>query len=150
MNMKQYQAEAAATKSNVFYYPHCGDTVAVIRKPDLLPVDILHAVMGVSTEAGELLDVAKKAMFYGKDVDLINLDEEIGDVLWYIAIYCNARGTTIEELAHMNNQKLKVRFPDKFSTFHANNRDLEAERKSLETNTKFPDGMQPPFSLIDD
>jgi NTP pyrophosphatase (non-canonical NTP hydrolase) len=138
MDMKQYQAEVKATKSDVFFMPIHKFMPAPTSAN--IPIDVLHAIVGISTESGELLDVAKKAMFYGKAVDFVNLDEEMGDVLWYIAIYANARGTTIEELARVNNQK---RFPDKFTTYHANNRNLPAERANLEFNTgKFPDGMQ--------
>jgi NTP pyrophosphatase (non-canonical NTP hydrolase) len=121
MDILTYQREAAATKSNVFYPPN-----------NQAAIDALHAAMGACTEAGELLDQFKKVLFYGKQIDLVNLDEEIGDILWYIAIYANARGTTIEALAELNNKKLTTRFPDKFTEFHANNRDLDAERQVLE------------------
>jgi hypothetical protein len=40
--------------------------------------DLLHGGMGVATEAGELLDVIKKHHAYGKEIDLVNLREEIG------------------------------------------------------------------------
>lgn len=139
MDINQYQKEANATKSDMFACPvfsqyryQNNDQVTDAN----IDVDVLHAVVGISTEAGELLDVAKKAMFYGKPVDYVNLDEEMGDVLWYIAIYANQRGTTIEKLAEVNNAKLKARFPNKFTAFHANNRDLFIERGILENGSK--------------
>lgn len=95
-------------------------------------VDILHAVIGLATEAGELLDPFKKAMFYGKTVDLVNTDEEIGDILWYVAIYLNARGLTFEQVMQQNIDKLRVRYPEKFTSEAAINRDLTAERDALE------------------
>lgn len=99
---------------------------------------LLHAAMGLTTEAGEFMDGLKKALFYGRMVDEVNLREEIGDLLWYIAIACDALDTTIEmEMARVI-QKLMTRYPDKFENFLANNRDLEAERAVLEQ----PDGAR--------
>lgn len=119
MNPEQYINEAQMTKSDQY---NTG-----------IDPDVVHAIIGISTESGELLDVIKKFMFYGKDIDWVNLDEEIGDVLWYVAIYLKARGLTLEEAMAKNNAKLKARFPDKFSTEKAINRDLETERKILES-----------------
>jgi NTP pyrophosphatase (non-canonical NTP hydrolase) len=98
--------------------------------------DLMHAIIGIATEGAELLDPIKKMMFYGKQLDAVNLDEEVGDVLWYIAIYCTARGTTIEQIAEMNNKKLKSRYPEKFSKEKALKRDLKEERKVMEENLR--------------
>jgi len=95
-------------------------------------VDIVHAVIGISTEAGELLDPIKKNMFYGKPLDLVNLDEEIGDVMWYVGIYLHHRGISLESVLAKNNAKLRARYPEKFTNELAENRDLELERKILE------------------
>jgi NTP pyrophosphatase (non-canonical NTP hydrolase) len=97
--------------------------------------DLLHGGMGVATEAGELLDVIKKHHAYGKEIDLVNLREEIGDVLWYLALLCRATGTTLDQVAYRNIDKLRVRYPQKFTTINALNRDLETERRSLESVT---------------
>lgn len=118
MQADQYQAEANATNSNKFHID--------------IDQDIIHAAIGIATEAGEFLDPIKKSMFYGKPVDLVNMDEEVGDILWYIAIYLNARGLTFERIFAQNNAKLKKRYPDKFNEHQALNRDLLGERKVLE------------------
>jgi NTP pyrophosphatase (non-canonical NTP hydrolase) len=94
---------------------------------------ILHACMGTTTEAGELVDACKKSMFYGKTLDKVNLAEEAGDVLWYIAILCDELGVTFEELFEVNIAKLKKRYGEKFSDDKAENRDLTAEREILES-----------------
>lgn len=99
--------------------------------------DLLHGGMGVATEAGELLDVVKKQHAYGKEIDLVNLREEIGDVLWYLALLCRATGTTLDQVAYRNIDKLRTRYPHKFSQAHALNRNLGAERASLESDSKF-------------
>ena len=41
---------------------------------------IIHSAMGCATEAGELLDSVKKHIFYGRELDTVNLQEEIGDM----------------------------------------------------------------------
>lgn len=46
-----------------------------------------HAAYGLVTESGELIDNYKRHIFYGKELDLTNLKEEIGDLLWYVAVY---------------------------------------------------------------
>lgn len=47
--------------------------------------DLLHMKMGIVTELAELVDAYKKNLAYGKELDLVNIGEEIADVFWYIA-----------------------------------------------------------------
>lgn len=94
--------------------------------------DIKHGIYGLITELGEFTDVIKKRDFYKKEVDRTNLIEELGDSLWYIAILCRGLGITLEEVANININKLKARFPNKFSEDAAKNRDLQKERDILE------------------
>jgi NTP pyrophosphatase (non-canonical NTP hydrolase) len=93
---------------------------------------ILHACMGTVTESAELIDACKKSMFYGKTLDKVNLAEEAGDILWYIAVLCDELNITFEELFEVNINKLKKRYGDKFSDEKAENRDIDSERKILE------------------
>jgi len=96
----RYQRDVARTVSRSFH--------------DIDP-DILHAALGVASEAGEFADPVKKAIFYGKPVDLVNMDEEVGDILWYLALYCNTRGIIMGELMDRNIAKLRKRYPEKFT-----------------------------------
>jgi NTP pyrophosphatase (non-canonical NTP hydrolase) len=93
---------------------------------------ILHAVMGLATESGELLDAMKKHIFYGKELDFVNLLEEHGDLFWYAAILADAVGFTFEESMERNIAKLKARYPNKFTEESALIRDLNNERNILE------------------
>ncbi len=93
---------------------------------------LLHAGMGMATESGEFLDQLKKHLFYGKDLDETNLIEELGDLMWYIAVAASALGVTIEKFQRLNIDKLKARYPERFSEERAENRDLDVERKVLE------------------
>jgi NTP pyrophosphatase (non-canonical NTP hydrolase) len=93
---------------------------------------LLHAMIGACTETGELQDMVKKALIYNKPFDRVNVLEECGDTLWYLALALDAAGYTMAECMERNIEKLRVRFPDKFTFKGANNRDLDAERVSLE------------------
>lgn len=96
-------------------------------------IRLLHAAMGMVTEAAEFLDNLKKHIFYGKMIDYTNLAEEIGDQMWYVAIGCDAIEVKIDDVLDNNILKLKTRYPERFDAKSALNRDLEAERKILES-----------------
>lgn len=93
---------------------------------------LLHAGIGLSTEAGEFLDALKKHIFYGKELDRVNLAEEMGDLFWYLAIVSDELGVEMSDVMERNIEKLKARYGEKFSEEKAENRDLETERKILE------------------
>lgn len=93
---------------------------------------IEHAIMGLVTESGELMDVVKKTKLYNREVDKVNLVEEMGDVMWYLAVMADALGVTFEDAWQKNINKLRARFPEKFDLDQAINRDLDIERKILE------------------
>jgi NTP pyrophosphatase (non-canonical NTP hydrolase) len=97
-----------------------------------VPPRVEHAAYGCVTEAGEMLDALKKAKFYGKTLDLTNIKEEAGDLLWYLAILFDELDTTFEKESARVIAKLKARYPDKFTLEHAENRDLVKEREILE------------------
>lgn len=95
-------------------------------------LNLLHAAMGISTEAGELMDAFKRKIFYGKPLDVVNVKEEIGDLMWYVAILMRELDLDLEEVLQLNIDKLRARFPERFTEQHALNRDLERERGILE------------------
>lgn len=97
--------------------------------------DILHAIIGIATEAGELVDAYSEALRNRTEIDIVNLCEEVGDIFWYAAIIAREAGVSFEDIQRNNIEKLAKRFPDKFTEFNANNRDLSAEREILEKIT---------------
>lgn len=103
-----------------------------LQNPGL--VRLLHASMGLVTEGGELADALKKHIFYGKPLDVINIAEEMGDVMWYMAILCDELNLSLESVIEHVINKLKVRYPNKFAPDKALERNLNAERESLEAN----------------
>jgi NTP pyrophosphatase (non-canonical NTP hydrolase) len=137
MDSKKYQKSALRTNSPD--YPGVSRRVTSSRyefpygnNQNKKSIDLLHASMGLVTESGEFQDALKKHIFYGKELDTVNLKEEIGDVLWYCAIALEALGTDFETVMQTNIDKLKARYPEKFTEDSANNRDLETERQILE------------------
>lgn len=94
--------------------------------------DLLHGSAGVATEAGELMDIFKRYRFYGKPVDWVHVKEEVGDVMWYLALVCESAGITLEDAGKANIEKLRVRYPEKFDAAQALKRDLDKERQTLE------------------
>ena len=68
--------------------------------------ELNHAAMGLLTECGEFMDALKKYVHYGKSMDLVNLEEEIGDIMWYMAALCSELELDMEEVAQANIDKL--------------------------------------------
>lgn len=99
---------------------------------NMLVARAIHACLGLMSETGEIADALKKHIIYGKELDLINMMEESGDVSWYQALLLTAVKKTMEESMEKNIAKLKLRFGDKFTTDAATKRDLAAERRILE------------------
>ena len=93
---------------------------------------LLHGGIGLATESGELLDALKKHIFYGKDLDKVNLAEELGDLFWYIAIVADELGVDFESVMERNITKLQTRYGHQFSEKSSGERDLKKERKILE------------------
>jgi len=83
------------------------------------------AALGLNGEAGEIADHVKKVMFHGHPLDEETRDKiakEIGDILWYCAMASRGISLELGEIARMNVEKLKKRYPDGFSTENSLNR----------------------------
>jgi NTP pyrophosphatase (non-canonical NTP hydrolase) len=94
--------------------------------------DLTHAMLGLVTEAAEVADAIKKEYAYGKPVDIVNIKEELGDLMWYVAMALRVTGSSFEEIFQMNINKLRARYPGGFTEEKALNRDINLEREILE------------------
>jgi NTP pyrophosphatase (non-canonical NTP hydrolase) len=109
------------------------------EQPNMMRLE--HALMGIVTEAGELMDQLKKHIVYGKELDLVNLAEECGDVFWYLALCVSTLAELMgrdpaeleSSIKKTNIAKLKARYPEKFTETDAVVRDLGIERDILDT-----------------
>lgn len=81
-----------------------------LSKDDLL----LNGVMGLCGEAGEVIDLVKKAKFQGHELDKEKLRAELGDCAWYLAVASWAIGCDLSEVFEGNIAKLKERYPEGF------------------------------------
>lgn len=93
---------------------------------------IIHGIIGLATEAGELLELLAGCLWEQRPFDPVNLKEEIGDGKWYMAILAKVAGFEWGDDERVNIAKLRSRFPNAFSEYDANNRDLHKERTILE------------------
>ena len=74
--------------------------------------DLTHALMGLSAEAGELMDEFKKWRFYqdGRSFPQKRLEEELGDVFYYVFAVCNQLNVKPEDIMWQNRNKLRERY----------------------------------------
>lgn len=93
---------------------------------------MLHGAIGLSTEAGEVLDILKKSVYYGRGIDRTKVIDELGDCLFYIQMMLNQVGVDMFEVLRVNVAKLDERYQGKFNALKANNRDVEAEKRAQE------------------
>lgn len=85
--------------------------------------ELFDACLGLSGEVGELHDLIKKWIFHEQTLDITHLKKELGDVMWYVAMFCHAMGWSLDEILNMNIEKLKNRYPEGFDVYRANHRE---------------------------
>jgi NTP pyrophosphatase (non-canonical NTP hydrolase) len=100
MNMNEYQ-ELASRTGNI---------------EDSKTRVLCNYALGLNGEAGEVADILKKHIFHGHPLDREEFAKELGDCLWYVSQLARLAGYTLEEIAVMNIEKLKKRYPNGFKT----------------------------------
>lgn len=100
MRVNEYQ-EAAMTTLN-----------PALDKKDVL----INSVMGLCGESGEAIDIVKKWLMQGHELDKEHLIKELGDVAWYLAEAATALDVPLETVLQGNLDKLRQRFPNGFET----------------------------------
>ena len=114
---------------------YCGLVINLTKPPRelrdaLTPLDahLIHMVLGVSGEAGELLDAIKKSTVYRKPIDRENVIEELGDLEFYMEGLRSALGITRVETLEHNERKLQRRYGERYS-------DNSAQRRADKTTS---------------
>jgi len=109
---------------------------AIQAKPELVipedKINLLHAIVGVASEVGEMMEELINSIIEDRPVDQVNMKEELGDNQWYIAMALDSIEETFESVHLSNIAKLERRYPEKFTQEDALNRDVGAERVVLE------------------
>ena len=77
---------------------------------------LINSVMGLCGESGEAIDIVKKWMAQGHELDRERLAKELGDIAWYLAEAATALDIPLEEILKANIEKLKKRYPEGFET----------------------------------
>lgn len=84
--------------------------------PQLSQKDVLiNAVMGLCGESGEAIDIVKKHLHQGHDLNREKLIKELGDIAWYLSEAATALDVDLETVLERNIEKLKNRYPEGFS-----------------------------------
>jgi len=126
------ESEAAAEAGELLY----GDNFDIEETPvcNVAVGDprIIHGLLGKITESAEMAEILAGHLFSGHEIDLVNLQEELGDDFWYDAILHDAAGLDPAETLRKNIEKLRHRYPKKFTEECAEKRDLAGERRILE------------------
>lgn len=78
-----------------------------------------NGLIGLNGESGECIDILKKHLFQGHDLDKYHIAKELGDVAWYLAVSAQALGFDLETILQMNVEKLKARYPHGFDAGHS-------------------------------
>ena len=103
MTINEYQKKALRTANN---------QITSIER-------LQNGLMGLNGEAGECIDILKKHLFQGHELDRGHIAKELGDVAWYLALSAEAIGYDLETIMQVNVDKLKARYPDGFDTEHS-------------------------------
>ena len=85
------------------------------KKKDVL----INSVMGLCGESGEAIDIVKKWMAQGHELDKEHLTKELGDIAWYLAEAATALEIPLDDILQANIDKLKKRYPDGFDAEHS-------------------------------
>lgn len=87
----------------------------------------------IMVESGNLLDLLKKATFYGRPLIklVLPMTKSLDKIVHEISFLFFLIGKTIENSRRINIAKLSARYPDGFSEYFAQNRDLETELRIL-------------------
>ncbi len=84
---------------------------------------ILNAALGLAGESGEVADLIKKHLFQGHELNKEKIIDELGDILWYIAIMAEGLGVEMEVIPTHNIDKLRKRYPNGFEAERSINRE---------------------------
>jgi NTP pyrophosphatase (non-canonical NTP hydrolase) len=91
--------------------------------PQLSQKDVLiNGVMGLCGESGEAIDIVKKWLAQGHELDKEKLAKELGDICWYLAETATALDLSLEDIMAANIEKLKRRYPQGFDRDRSVNR----------------------------
>ena len=78
-------------------------------------MNLIHSALLIGSEGGEFQTSVKAYSVYGKVLDKKNCIEELGDLLWGIALACKTLNVSMEDVAAANIEKLRLRYPNGYN-----------------------------------
>ena len=84
---------------------------------------LVYGALGLAGESGEVAEIIKKWAFHGHLFNKQELEKELGDVAWYLAIAAHKAGLSLNEVLEHNLEKLEKRYPDGYSSERSVSRD---------------------------
>lgn len=91
------------------------DAMRSLKEVPNFHYNLNHSLHGLSSEVGEIADIIKKHIIYEQPFNRSHMEEELGDLMWYIALMCYANGFSLEAIMQQNIAKLMKRYPEKFT-----------------------------------
>lgn len=85
------------------------------RPDEIDKYNLNHAALGIAGESGEVVDLLKKYIIYGKELERDKLVEELGDLLFYLDALVDDIGSSWDEIREKNYNKLSTRYPEGYS-----------------------------------
>ena len=128
----QDMVNAAEEIGDALWYVANMENIKSIKPENLQDNIIVEWDMGLFDLSQELLDIYKKKVFYRTNKH----DDKIGKYLNTIKVMlfemCKVYGFDSGKILQTNIDKLMARYPEKFNTHDADNRNLKKERNILE------------------
>lgn len=104
--------------------------------------DIIHAIIGMATEAGEMLELMTEYLRNPNgEINLVNAIEELGDMQWYLYLFLSAVNKSantqldMTDVLQANINKLSQRYKDKSAQSFGKERDLASEADAIKKVT---------------
>lgn len=82
---------------------------------------LMNCALGLG-ESGEVQNLVKKHVFQGHNLDTWQIIDELGDILFYVAMTAEVLGVPLNEIAGRNVDKLAKRYPNGFEEERSKNR----------------------------
>lgn len=109
MDLNEYQDKAGRTEMSA-----AQSLGYVMQAPEGVGL-LLKNALGLAGEAGETVEMIKKIVFHGRELEPEKLKKELGDVLWYVSQLARAAGISLEDIGVTNVEKLMQRYPEGYS-----------------------------------
>lgn len=112
MEIKEFQELSKRTMPKVGSKVNAyGDTLVMSK-----PMIVSNYAQGLAGEAGEVCDGLKKVVYHGHNLDVDDLEKELGDIMHYVVGLATLNGISMENVLDKNIEKLRKRFPEGFNT----------------------------------